>query len=255
MKWLLLAYFVVLVPLINLAAAFNWAENTAVAIGLKAGMFALIAAMMAVAHGSFGEFKIDRMTLFVFITFGLFAVLPEVQSLEPDLNLVYAAVSLAATILAIAILRSRKLRKSWARFQWKWIGIGAVISLALRVSLSFLESIVTGRPPFLVQSSITAGAIAFIFLTYLGLAVLEEPAFRGFLWGYLENRNWRVARIWLFQAALFWLAHAWQIETPFQFWLALPVGGLMFGWLVWESKSIAASLVAHAIYNAYGYFF
>jgi membrane protease YdiL (CAAX protease family) len=103
---------------------------------------------------------------------------------------------------------------------------------------------------------VTAGGLLIGFLSFLGnSAVLEEPAFRGFLWGYLEDFRWKPIQIWLLQAAMFLLAHLRYIDRPFTFLVAVPAAGLLFGWLSWKSRSIAASLVAHAAYNSIATYF
>jgi membrane protease YdiL (CAAX protease family) len=80
--------------------------------------------------------------------------------------------------------------------------------------------------------------------------ILEEPVFRGFLWGFLRERGWNEKVIWLSQAALFWLAHLNYVQRPYTFWLVIPLSGLVYGWLAWKSRSLAPSMLAHAAYNS-----
>lgn len=95
------------------------------------------------------------------------------------------------------------------------------------------------------------------FLYQLGFAaVMEEPLFRGFLWGYLRKLKWREVWIWLFQASLFMISHFYYINRfPLTFWIGTPVSALVLGWLAWRSRTIATSMVAHGIMNATGYAF
>ncbi len=85
-------------------------------------------------------------------------------------------------------------------------------------------------------------------------AVSEEPLFRGFLWGYLRKGGWSDGWICLFQAGLFMLGHIYYLNSlPISFWIIVPTGGLVLGWLAWRSRSIATSISAHATLNALGY--
>jgi membrane protease YdiL (CAAX protease family) len=83
----------------------------------------------------------------------------------------------------------------------------------------------------------------------------KEPFFRGFLWGSLRKTGLKDIWIWLAQAGLFWLGHAYALlYTPFSFWLIVPVGGLVLGLLAWRSRSIAPSMVAHGLANGLSQF-
>lgn len=100
-------------------------------------------------------------------------------------------------------------------------------------------------------SAVTKSA-SVAFLYQLGFAAIsEEPLFRGFLWGYLRRSGWREVYVWLAQAALFMSAHLYFKDAlPFQFWIAVPASGLLFGVLAWRSRSITPGMMAHAAYNA-----
>ncbi|CAG0930278.1 hypothetical protein TFLX_01635 [Thermoflexales bacterium] len=92
------------------------------------------------------------------------------------------------------------------------------------------------------------------FIYQLGYAaVSEEPLFRGFLWGYLRKLKCPEKWIWLFQTGLFMLGHIYYVtNAPVSFWIIVPVGGLVTGWLAWRSRSIATSMAAHGALNALG---
>ncbi len=78
---------------------------------------------------------------------------------------------------------------------------------------------------------------------------------RGFLWGYLRQAGWKEIWIWLFQAALWAVGHAYNFPyAPALAVLAnIAIAGLVFGWLAWRSRTIASSMAAHATGNALGY--
>jgi len=124
--------------------------------------------------------------------------------------------------------------------------IAGVISKHRTVSESVLmlqsvKSWVTVLPLFMVQ--LTAAA------------TLEEPLFRGFLWGYLRIMGWKDKWILLFQAFLFWIGHIYYWNSaPYSFWIIVPVGGLVLGLLAWKSHSIVTSMVSHGLFNSIGDF-
>jgi membrane protease YdiL (CAAX protease family) len=116
--------------------------------------------------------------------------------------------------------------------------------------------ITEGEPSIQTTRPLTAVGLAVVFLAFLAdSAIQEEAVFRGFLWGYLETLGLKQPMIWLLQAGLFWIAHLRYLDRPFTFWLALPASGLLLGWLSWKSKSISASVLAHAAYNSMASYF
>jgi membrane protease YdiL (CAAX protease family) len=95
-----------------------------------------------------------------------------------------------------------------------------------------------------------------LFLTQLtNAAILEEPFFRGCLWGFLRKMNCKEFTIYLVQVGLFWLGHIYYINTvPYSFWILVPLSGLVLGFLAWRSRSIGTSMVTHGVINGLGQF-
>lgn len=92
-----------------------------------------------------------------------------------------------------------------------------------------------------------------ILLQIFRAASLEEPLFRAFLWGYLKLAGWKDRWIWLLQAGLFWLGHLYYLgPNPVSFWIVVPLGGLVIGWVAWRTRSIGASMLTHGLGNALG---
>jgi membrane protease YdiL (CAAX protease family) len=232
-------------------------ENYDTAQRLELAVYVISAAMLAVARTSFREFRIDRLTLILFIVFGTVLRIPSPSEVTTPSDPIYYAYGLIALALAIVVIRSRQFRGRWARTNWRWLVLGLFLAVVLGLFLATVASVFSRLSIALLPArQITTGAFFLTFLSEMGhSAILEEPAFRGLLWGYLEQRGWHPASIWQFQAALFWLAHLRYIDTPFTFWIAVPAGGLLLGWLSWKSKSISASLLAHAAYNSLGALF
>jgi membrane protease YdiL (CAAX protease family) len=88
---------------------------------------------------------------------------------------------------------------------------------------------------------------------YSYAAVTEEPFFRGFLWGLMKQSGFKDRSVFITQAVLFWIAHIYYINIyPISFWVIVPLGAIVFGLLIWNSKSLSTSLIAHGLMNGVG---
>lgn len=94
----------------------------------------------------------------------------------------------------------------------------------------------------------------YLFITQLNnAAIIEEPLFRGFLWGTLRKSKVKEITIFIIQLLLFWLAHIYYIvQSPFSFWVVVPVSACLLGVLVMKSKTLTTSTLAHGIINSFG---
>ena len=84
-------------------------------------------------------------------------------------------------------------------------------------------------------------------------AVLEEPLFRGFLWGWLRKKGKSERAIWLIQSVVFFCAHLQYAAQGrwFEFG-AMFAAGLIFGALAWRTRSLVPAMLAHALLNCIG---
>ncbi len=81
-------------------------------------------------------------------------------------------------------------------------------------------------------------------------ATVEEPLFRGLLWGYLKRLGRPDWAILIIQALLFFAGHVYY-ATPGMYsnWFSTLLMGFMFGISAWKTRSILPSMVAHALVN------
>lgn len=212
--------------------------------------YALIAAMLVVARKRLRVFRIDKLSVASFVVFGAILRIPA-SSGETATQPTFWLFSVIAFPLAAVLFRTRSTEDRWEGVNWGWIGLALLSAPLPIVGVAAIAGLVTGIPTTIAPTApLTLPALNYLFVYWMGhAAVLEEPAFRGFLWGFLEQHRWRGVHIWLLQAALFWLGHLRYFSNPFLFWVTVPLGGLLLGWLSWHSKSIAPSVVAHAAYN------
>ena|SRR6266498_703786 len=140
---------------------------------------------------------------------------------------------------------------------WGWLAFGLFIGIGLSAleNYNVFQADAMVNSPSPVSLSSIAASTGTAFLYQLGFAsVSEEPLFRGFLWGYLRRSGWKEGWIWLAQAAVFMSAHLYFRDAlPFEFWVVVPLAGLILGFLAWRSRSIAPGMMAHAAYNAGAY--
>ena len=127
------------------------------------------------------------------------------------------------------------------------VGIGVSIGENARTFSSMIFDTRTSPTPMLPVLLSTSLNLVY----HLGFAPInEEPLFRGFLWGYLRQHNWREISIWLFQAVLFTSAHIYFArQFPLMFWVFIPGAALLLGLLAWRSRSITPGLLTHGLIN------
>jgi membrane protease YdiL (CAAX protease family) len=111
-------------------------------------------------------------------------------------------------------------------------------------------------PPILLSSNFGASLQNFSVIqlalqkaNFFGV-YFEEFLFRGMFWDYLRSRSLRPVHVIVIQALLFWLAHISSgIDKWIFFWVTLPFISIMLGLLVHRSKSLAACVTTHFLYN------
>jgi membrane protease YdiL (CAAX protease family) len=229
----------------------------------EVGTYGLTAVLIVWEGDRLGEFHITRLTL------ALFALGPVLEPgihwlLDNPTRLAWSQLTLVPQIaisIAMMMLLARRhrhdLRPARDRFMAVGLGLFAGLILGALTGLAF-EYQRFGR--VLVLDSITknqgslATLAALVVLQLNRAALVEEPVFRGFLWGYLRLRGWRDGRIWLLQAALFLLAHMYYFGNNPLSTISVAVAGLTFGWLAWRTRSVAACALSHALANAIGGF-
>lgn len=81
------------------------------------------------------------------------------------------------------------------------------------------------------------------------VAIMEEPLFRGFFWGYLKKYKLSDITICIIQALLFWGGHIYYMDTGLNFWIWHPIAAFLLGLIIVKTKNIAYSLGAHALVN------
>lgn len=147
---------------------------------------------------------------------------------------------------------------------WLWLGAGILTGMIMGIIAAYIFS--HYQTPNLANRESISVILASpeLIIKYLSLIILlpviqmvlagalEEPLFRGFLWGALRRSRWKDGWICLFQASLFCLGHIYYIPLKLYWSFALTfIGAVVFGILAWRSRSIATSIAAHGFDNGW----
>lgn len=222
----------------------------------RIGTYLLTALLIWWEQDRLAEFHIDKLVLIMFILgkpleFILYQPgMPDSFQSNTAVYVLYLPIAIG---LVIALWLTRPRLPKLSVKSWGWVGIGGLAGIALA---AYFAAVFRIASPGFGKAMPTSTELIFSPLwqmLYAGLG--EEPFFRGFLWGGLRKTGLKDVWIWLLQTALFWLSHlATLMYAPISFWLIIPVGGLVFGWLAWRSRSIAPSIVAHGLANGLSQF-
>jgi len=86
----------------------------------------------------------------------------------------------------------------------------------------------------------------------ISFLIVEEVTFRGLLWMFLKKLNFSEFKIVVLQAILFWLSHVYYAnDNLISFWVVIPIVSVVLGIVVWRTRSITSSTIAHILFNAW----
>jgi membrane protease YdiL (CAAX protease family) len=129
--------------------------------------------------------------------------------------------------------------------------LGLVIGFSLVVIRYTLEN--TFEIGTLSLSQVIATILQFsLSITYYFAksAVLEEPIFRGYLYGYLTNRRVKFISYLIIQTIIFMICHMNYINRPVTFWVVLPISSIILGVSAKISKSLILPIWIHTLINS-----
>ena len=220
--------------------------------------YALTAAFLVITSDSLADYHVTPLAIWIIILFKPLETIylaTEYAALNSPLTFPkIPSLLIWGIALGLAVyFRKRLFQRHGVPSKEVLWGIFAIfLALIVTIISGYLASIGL-KPVEGLQNMIPAaivGELAEIPYQLGYAAVDEEPVFRALLWGVMKKSGWRDVWIWLFQAGLFTLAHAYYLrDHPMFFWVIVPIGGLLLGGLAWKSRSIAVSSVAHGVLN------
>lgn len=220
--------------------------------------YLLTASLIYLQRDRLVDFHITRVSLLLFICAPILEPLLSLLMHEwiqwPYSNLFRISVGIVAIVLSALIFFSRKdIKLSPDRFQWILLSLifGVFMAFAYGFYIEFSDFGRIGvRDVILKPPATLSYAVVLLSAQLVNASIMEEPLFRGFLWGYLRKWGLTDIKILVVQTILFWMAHIYYLgQVAFSFWILVPTAGIIFGILAWRSRSIAPSIIAHAIVN------
>ncbi len=257
-SWLLI-YAMLLLRIVILGVIGIFARPDWLSTFYQVGTYFLTALFLWWEIKNLKEYHIDTLALLIIIVFKpVQTLLLWLRNYNIDLTFPnFAAILIWIIALGLGLACWSR-RKDLPRFEWKSLGFfgigtlaGIFMTVLLAVPMSFQAEFI--MPPSVFWDTLKQqGLWSFAYqIAYAGVA--EEPLFRAFLWEALRKSGWRDVWIWLFQAGLFALAHIYYLkQAPISFFVIVPVGALIMGWVAWKTRSISTSLAAHGAANSLG---
>jgi membrane protease YdiL (CAAX protease family) len=211
--------------------------------------FLFVAMLILIAGKDLSRYHLEKVSLICILIFpGLLSPIPA------DSPPWFTVLSYAPQLL-LTIFLFRRLRSIQA------FGKGSVLDLAryliYGIVIAIVSFFIANRFHFPLEQLIEAAShenplsiLNALIYQMSTSAAIEEPIFRGFLLGYLlHDRGWKPSIAVLGQTLIFWAPHIYKFEDPFLFWVAVPLGGIILGWVTLRTKNITSGMFAHAIYN------
>jgi membrane protease YdiL (CAAX protease family) len=135
---------------------------------------------------------------------------------------------------------------------WLWALVAGGCGIAGVMGIAFVTYRYAALPqaaysaPFDVTSLPTLTLVAMFAAIALTAAVVEEAAFRGYLLSGIQGRYGWTAGI-VVVTLLFYLAHLSHAYATLAFVPFFLAHGLLFGWLVYSTRSILPGIVLHGV--------
>jgi membrane protease YdiL (CAAX protease family) len=249
---LLAAYFIIRIPVIYFIYIDPTTSNWQFVAAFVA-MYIIISALIWHNRRDLSSFHIDRTFLVIFILFGSvfrFRILDSFTTFFLEIFLIFFIL-----VFSIVLIRGKYQPIAFPIFS-KWNGLALISGLVVRL---FPFLFILNHVFDLIKAPDSASFFTMFLIELLknffremgDTVIIEEPVFRGFLWGVLRKQNWSESKILLFQAFLFWISHGYYVNSPLTFWVALPLFSLWLGYLALKSKSVIPPMIAHGIFNAF----
>ncbi len=190
-------------------------------------------------------YNLDRSTIWLIVFTGLFR-----SRLDLPNEIYYQVVIVGLTTLIFIGLI--KFRKKIQKTDWRWVGIGLVFCVVI-IPISIVEMAYPER--YVNVRTDPSLGIALIRRVLNGLSfvsLIEEVIFRSLLWGTLRGLDIKESKIILAQGLIFWFLHLPDLLYPISFFITLPLGILIYSFLVSKSKQVFPSIILHTVLNAAG---
>jgi membrane protease YdiL (CAAX protease family) len=252
-KFILLYFFITKISFLVIPTLIvgpvDWLEPIYVSF-----LYILISSFLLASYEPLDDYHINTFSIILLILFGTIFRFDIVNN--NDLGILLKGINwVFAGLLLLKFIRHEFVLPSSGKNTFTWAAIGLGTGLCLSIPFAYLA---VHKPDFNIgQINRTQYAsLMFIMktLAYIGsgTAIPEEFVFRGLLWGYLTKIKYPDKQAFAIQAIVTWLFHFDRIvSSPIAFWIIVPVGTLAFSLLVWRSRSLASSIMAHMVLDTF----
>jgi membrane protease YdiL (CAAX protease family) len=225
---------------VGIMGLFQTIVNPIIAFSFEGITLSIIAILITINYSDLNSYHIDKLSI-ILIMIGTLLRLGYKGEID------WLSLIVFWGIVIWLILLYRKIRAPFKIISVIWLISGLIIGILL----VFILKLPFFRTFHLSESVDQLFPVVLFDFNYhlFHSAILEEPLFRGFLWGYLSHRGLEEKKIIFIQAILFWAVHINYLSKPYVFCIALPIAGIVFGIMVWKSDSLASVIGAHGIYN------
>ncbi len=243
---LILALLILRIPFLTGVLLFTGAKPAWVALVFENGTFLLTAALIWWERKRLEEYHMGYGAVGIFIA-GPF-IFAGMLALNNHAFPIPWSQMLISLLLLIGLIIKRPALPRVTRKSAVWILISIPVGFAVGALSGYMGSVIMPGPK---STSISFPLFLLMFARQLTwAATLEEPLFRGFLWGLLKNYGWKDIWICFFQSGLFLLAHSYYITANILIFLRVFIAAFILGVVAWKSRSIANSMVVHGLTNS-----
>ena len=227
-----------------IAAQFGLIPNTIAVVVFLTGTYLCTGILLCRNISTLDEYCISIPALLLFLVSPIMAIISNHNDVTAFARIVMAIV------FAVFIIRNKKVlstvKSNPKAVLWNCLFILAAVGIAT-VLFAYIRGF-SGTESTVTLPMLTNG----ILFQLSFAAVMEEPLFRGFLWGSFRQMGIQDGLVCVIQAVLFWLAHIYYYNTGINFWVVIPIGSLVLGLVILKTKSTSYSMAAHALINSLG---
>ncbi len=215
------------------------------------GTYFLTAVLIFLERNKLSQFKINIFAITIFLLTPILKPIvyffAKVHIPFNSLFFIWFNIIVSVLLCLSLVISHTKIHIDKFKYHIKWF----ILSVFIGVITAIVLSLIYSRNE--TSSEYKASIITYLVCVVTQMshaAIMEEPLFRGFLWGCLEKKGLNLIWICFFQAAFFCIGHVYYLPLyPVNF-IATFVVALILGYLVWKSKSIGTSIIAHGIINS-----
>jgi len=209
-------------------------------------VYILIFTLIIINHSELPAYNIDKSSLILII---LFSSLLRFEISNEKYWGYYSTIfwGISLGLLVILILKWPQLPS----VKLKWILLSALLGFGIPLIYLLIQLINREQSVSLISIFINFVINTFFFMGHA--SIQEEILFRGFLWGYMQNKGISDKKTWLFTSFIFIVAHYYSLiyrNTTISGLIIFLIICLVYGWLVWCSRSVSPSMVSHSIFNS-----